>query len=163
MRRIKQNEKDHRAGQDRRAGDGADPDDFAARSLVEVPIFDGGAVFERHQEPSDDTLLAPTSYQGNEHASMPRTGGRSGQTRSIDDVGPVSGLPESGHGRAVHENTPYSFAFNCPSFAAMNARMSSAISSSLSHCSCNGRSDVYSLQVHCRRRQAAILSPLYER
>src|SRR5262249_10197960 len=29
----------------------------------------------------------------------------------------------------------YSLAFNCPSFAAMNARISSAISSSRSHCS----------------------------
>src|SRR5262245_56071624 len=58
MRRINQNEKEYCAGQNRRAGDGADPDDFAARSLVEVLIFDGGAVFERHQEPSDDTLLA---------------------------------------------------------------------------------------------------------
>ena len=28
-----------------------------------------------------------------------------GQTRSIDDVGPVSGLPESGHGWAVYECT----------------------------------------------------------
>jgi hypothetical protein len=29
-----------------------------------------------------------------------------GHTRSIGDVGPVSGLPESGHGPAIYEYTP---------------------------------------------------------
>jgi hypothetical protein len=32
-------------------------------------------------------------------------------------------------------NAPYSFAFNCASFAAMKARISSAMSSSFTHCS----------------------------
>ena len=36
--------------------------------------------------------------------------------------------------RTVHDAV-YSFAFNCDSFAAINARISAAISSSLSHCS----------------------------
>jgi hypothetical protein len=38
-------------------------------------------------------------------------------------------------GRADVMRAVYSFAFNCDSFAAINARISAAISSSLSHCS----------------------------
>ena len=30
-----------------------------------------------------------------------------GQTRSFGDVGSMSGLPESGHGRAIYEYTPF--------------------------------------------------------
>jgi hypothetical protein len=30
-----------------------------------------------------------------------------GQTRSFGDVGSMSGLPESGHGWAIHEYTPW--------------------------------------------------------
>jgi hypothetical protein len=52
-----QYEKDYFAGQDRRANNGAYADDFSARSLIEVLIFGGRAVFECHQEPSYDTLL----------------------------------------------------------------------------------------------------------
>src|SRR5215813_3457394 len=72
MRRITQHESDHLAGQDRRAGDGADPDDFSARSLVEVFIFGGGAVFEHHQERR--YVANTTLYHRNDHQSMERTG-----------------------------------------------------------------------------------------
>jgi hypothetical protein len=34
-----------------------------------------------------------------------------GETRSLGDVGSMSGLPESGHGWAIYEYTPYSRRF----------------------------------------------------
>src|SRR5262245_15215875 len=61
MRRVNQREKEHIAGQGRRATDGADPDDLSARSLVEVLILAGWAVFGSHQEPSRD-LLPPRHH-----------------------------------------------------------------------------------------------------
>src|SRR5262245_50784434 len=42
------------------------------------------------------------------HRNTLRTGPMTvvGQTRSFGDVGSMSDLPESGHGRAIHETTP---------------------------------------------------------
>src|SRR5215813_1434102 len=95
-----------------------------------MPVLD--ALFDHIHQISSDVEIRGGLLQ---RSPTPAIDVRVGQTRSIDDLGRVSGLPESGHRWAVYEYTPYSFAFNCASFAAMKARMSSAISSSFSHCS----------------------------
>ena len=56
MRRIDEQENEHVASQSRRAGDGTDPDDLSAKWLVEVLIFGGTAISERHQEPGYDKM-----------------------------------------------------------------------------------------------------------
>src|SRR5262249_59648057 len=43
---------------------------------------------------------------GDSTIKQPRSGPPRGQNRSFDDVGPMSGLPESGHGWAIYEYTP---------------------------------------------------------